>query len=78
MTISAVKKSNSHPDSDATLRSIMEGTAGAQGEHFFRSLVQYLAASLNVKASFVAERTTVQTLAVWVGDDHVLNFDFNI
>jgi len=82
MTISAVTKSNSYPDSDATLRSIMEGTAGAQGEHFFRSLVQYLAASLNVKASFVAEfdaeRTTVQTLAVWVGDDHVPNFDFNI
>ncbi len=82
MTISAVTKANSHPDSDATLRSIMEGTAGARGEHFFRSLVQYLAVSLNVKASFVAEfdaeRTTVQTLAVWIGDDHVPNFEFNI
>lgn len=70
------------PDSDATLRSIMEGTAGAQGEHFFRSLVQYLAVSLNVKASFVAEfnaeRTNVLTLAVWVGDQHVPNFEFGI
>ena len=82
MNGSATTKSKLQPDSDATLRSIMEGTAGAQGEHFFRSLVQYLAVSLNVKASFVAEfdaeRTTVQTLAVWIGDDHVPNFDFNI
>lgn len=70
------------PDSDATLRSIMEGTAGTKGEHFFRSLVQYLAISLNVKASFVAEfnaeRTSVFTLAVWVGDQHVPNFEFDI
>ncbi len=69
-------------DSDTTLRSIMEGTAGSQGEHFFRSLVQYLAVSLNVKASFVAEfnaeRTNVLTLAVWVGDQHVPNFEFGI
>jgi hypothetical protein len=60
----------------------MEGTASASGEHFFRSLVQYLAASLDVKASFVAEfnaeRTLVQTLAVWVGDQHVPNFEFDI
>ena len=70
------------PDPDATLRSIMEGTAGASGEHFFRSLVQYLAVSLNVKSSFVAEfkaeRTLVQTLAAWVGDQHVPNFEFDI
>ena len=82
MTISTATKTKPEPDSDATLRSIMEGTSKAQGEHFFRSLVQYLAVSLNVKASFVAEfdaeRTTVQTLAVWIGDDHVPNFDFNI
>jgi len=67
---------------DATLRSIMEGTAGASGEHFFRSLVQYLAVSLGVKASFVAEfnaeRSKVLTIAVWVGDQHVPNFVFDI
>jgi len=72
----------SQPDTDATLRSIMEGTAGSQGEHFFRSLVQYLAVSLNVKASFVAEfnseRTKVFTLAVWVGEQLVPNFEFDI
>lgn len=67
-------------DSHATLRSIMEGTARADGEHFFRSLVQYLAIALRVKASFVAafsaQRTKAQTLAVWVTDDHVPNFEF--
>lgn len=69
-------------DPDATLRSIMEGTAGAKGDHFFRSLVQYLAISLKVKSSFVAEfspeRTHVHTLAVWVNSEHVPNFDFGI
>lgn len=65
---------------DATLRSIMEGTAGAQGEHFFRSLVQYLAASLEAKTAFVAqinaERTGVRTLAVWSHGQHHDNYDF--
>jgi transcriptional regulator with GAF, ATPase, and Fis domain len=69
-------------DPDATLRSIKEGTAGASGELFFRSLVQYLAVSLNVKLSFVAEfnadRTLVQTLAVWLDKQHVPNFEFDI
>ncbi len=78
----AAKRTPMTPDPDATLRSIMEGTAGASGEHFFRSLVQYLAVSLNVKSSFVAEfnpeRTRVQTLAVWVDGQHVPNFDFGI
>ncbi|MCA8987437.1 MAG: sigma 54-interacting transcriptional regulator [Planctomycetaceae bacterium] len=69
-------------DPDATLRSIMEGTAGARGDHFFNSLVQYLAISLKVKSSFVAEfnpeRTHVHTLAVWVNGALVSNFQFDI
>src|SRR5262249_17933503 len=76
------KRQQKSPDPDATLRSIMEGTAGAKGEHFFRSLVQYLAVSLDVNMSFVAEfnaeRTQVHTLAVWRGDQHVVNFAFEI
>lgn len=78
----ATLDSEMSPDPDATLRSIMEGTAGASGTRFFRSLVQYLAASLGVKAAFVAEfsadRSQVSTLAVWVGDDFVPNFEFGI
>ncbi|MEW4490944.1 sigma 54-interacting transcriptional regulator [Thalassoglobus sp. JC818] len=80
--LTTTELSDASIDTDATLRSIMEGTAGARGDHFFRSLVQYLAISLKVKSSFVAEfsadRSHVQTLAVWVGDKHVSNFDFDI
>lgn len=76
------KPASNHVEPDTTLRSIMEGTAGARGDHFFRSLVQYLAISLKVKSSFVAEfspeRTHVHTLAVWVDCEHVPNFDFGI
>lgn len=65
---------------DATLRSIVEGTAACRGEHFFRSMVQYLALSLHVKVSFIAEfsadRSIVRTLAVWVEDRHLENFEF--
>ena len=49
MTSSQTQTPRLHVDPDATLRSIMEGTATAKGDHFFRSLVQYLAVSLNVK-----------------------------
>lgn len=68
------------PTVDATLRSIMEGTASARGDHFFHALVRYLAASLGVRAAFVArlnpDRISVRTLAVWVRDGHLDNFDF--
>ena len=70
------------PAVDSTLRSIMEGTASARGEHFFRSLVQYLAISLNAKTAFVAqinaERTGVRTLAVWSSGEHRDNYEFQL
>lgn len=75
-------KATDIPGPDATLRSIMEGTAQTQGEDFFRSLVQYVAVSLGVKAAFVAQftqqNTTAQTLAVWIDDQHVPNFEFEL
>ena len=70
------------PRSDATLRSIMEGTAGERGEQFFRSLVQYLAISLQAKSAFAAElnddRTRVRTLALWIEDRHADNIEFEL
>lgn len=64
----------------AALRAIVQGTAAIRGEHFFQSLVQYLAISLGVKASFAGEITSdrllVRTLAAWVGDCFVDNFTF--
>ncbi len=80
--MTALPMAESNADLDTTLRSIMEGTAGASGDRFFRSLVQYLAISLGAKASFIAQfnadRSQVQTLAVWIGQQHVPNFDFDI
>lgn len=65
---------------DVTLRTIMEGTATARGENFFRSLVQYLAISLKVDVAFVAQftpdRAMVQTLSVWIGGHHTENIKF--
>ena len=65
-----------------TLRSIVEGTASAKGEHFFDSLVQYLAVSLNVDVAFVSrfvtDRSEVQTLSVWMVDTHGENFSFQL
>lgn len=65
---------------ETTLRSIMEGTATARGERFFRTLVQYLAVSLRVKAAFIAEfvdnQMVAQTRAFWVGNSHVDNIEF--
>jgi PAS domain S-box-containing protein len=51
------------------LRSILEGTARATGEEFFRSLVRNLAQALRVSYGFVAEvlpaSSHVRTMAVW-------------
>ncbi|MCA9077608.1 MAG: sigma 54-interacting transcriptional regulator [Planctomycetaceae bacterium] len=70
------------PALETTLRSIVEGTAAARGEPFFRSLVQYLAASLDAKVAFVAEflseQDVLRTLAVWVGDEHRSNYEFEL
>jgi PAS domain S-box-containing protein len=48
---------------------IVEGTSGATGEQFFRSLVRHLASALGVKFAFVAEIVGefARTLAVWSG-----------
>ncbi|QDU07739.1 sigma 54-interacting transcriptional regulator [Gimesia aquarii] len=78
----AESANTSEPAVDGTLLSIVQGTASERGEHFFESLVQYLAVSLKVKAAFVAEfnaeRTAVQTLAVWVGGHLEENFQFEL
>jgi PAS domain S-box-containing protein len=69
------------PDSDsrvdaaelATLRAIVEGTAGATGEEFFRALVRNLSHATGVPNAFVAEfagaATRIRSLAFWTGGD---------
>ncbi|MEM8963287.1 MAG: ATP-binding protein, partial [Acidobacteriota bacterium] len=53
------------------LRAIVEGTAGAVGEAFLRSLTRHLALALEADYAMVAEihGETVRTRAVWAGND---------
>ena len=65
---------SSDPSSDSplaeidALRAIVEGTAGASGEDFFRALVRNLAMAMGVRYAFIAEflpPTRVRTRAYW-------------
>ena len=64
------------------LRRIVEGTASATGEEFFRSLVRNLASALKVPYAFVSEFTgetpRVRTLAFWKGKDFLDNFEYDL
>lgn len=69
--------------SEQTLRSIVEGTASATGDDFFRSLVCHLAEALQVRYAFITEcadsqHTCVRTLAFWIGTDFGENFEYNL
>src|SRR4051794_15618385 len=57
----------------AALRAIVEGTARSTGDAFFKSLVKYLAAAIDVHYAFVAEfagptKTRARTLGYWFRD----------
>ncbi|MBX7222091.1 MAG: sigma 54-interacting transcriptional regulator [Blastocatellia bacterium] len=69
------------PD-DALLRRLVEVTATAVGEQFFRALVKQLALALPVGYAFVAEfaetNTRVRTLAYWGKEDFRANVEFNL
>ncbi|MEM7234141.1 MAG: sigma 54-interacting transcriptional regulator [Planctomycetota bacterium] len=75
-------ENRSRDDLSGTLRSIVEGTASITGELFFRTLVRYLAKSLDAKYAFLAEfrgsRTRIRTRAVWSGDDWGENFEYEL
>jgi PAS domain S-box-containing protein len=59
-------------DVDAALRTILEGTATATGEEFFKALVKKLAAVLNTHGAWVTEyfpeSRRLKALAFWMGD----------
>jgi PAS domain S-box-containing protein len=56
-------------DDDIALRAIVEGVEAETGDRFFASLVQHLAAALQVQYAFVSElssdRRSFRTLALW-------------
>jgi PAS domain S-box-containing protein len=64
------------------LRAIVEVTASATGEEFFRSLVKNLAKALGVENAFVAEfagrPSRVRTLAYWLDGRHGENLEWDL
>ncbi len=70
-------------DENAILRHIMEGTATATGEHFFRALVEHLASAVQTHSAWVTEyipaTRQLHALAFWshghVAEDFYLDID---
>ncbi len=70
-------------DSLRILRSIAEGTAAVTGSDFFASLVHHLAEALDASYAFVthykgAPEKMARTLAFWMKDKQVDNFEYDI
>ena len=69
-------RTNSRASNNDALRRIVEGTAGATGREFFRSLARHLAGVLGYRYAVVAELVSpkparLHTLAVWDEDSDV-------
>ncbi len=63
------------------LRAIVEGTAAATGDAFFRTLVKHLAAVLDVKYAFVAEflgDNRARSMAFWFKDGLADNVEWDL
>ena len=68
---------------EEALQLIVQGTASATSNEFFRDCVHHLAKVLGVRYAFVAEvannaKTRVRTLAFWKGEDFRENFEYNL
>jgi PAS domain S-box-containing protein len=80
------KTSNIETPPDATelaaLRMIVEGTAQATGEDFFRSLTRNLSVATGVGNAFIAEfaesKSRVRTLAFWMGGAFAQNQEWDL
>lgn len=88
-TDTAYRVAGSHTDiterkqREQALQLIVEGTASATGNEFFRSCVRYLAQVLGVRYAVVSKlanhtKTRVQTLAFWTGEDFGENFEYDL
>ena len=69
--------------SDLMLRKIDEGTAAVTGLAFFPSLVKSLAEALQTRYGFISRfvegtRTRVRTLAFWIGNGFLDNFEYDL
>lgn len=69
------------PDELAALRAIVEGTARAVGDDFFRVLVQQLATTLHANHAFVSEfipPDKIRTIAFWSGGAIADNIEYEL
>ncbi len=69
-------------DFEQALLSVVQGTSWTVGEDFPRSLVQQLAAALQVRFAFLAElhptiKKRARLLAIWEGTGYGENFDYD-
>ena len=65
--------------SSGVLRILVEGTAAATGEDFFRSLARHAAQALHARYAFVAETLSPmesRSLAYWEGSDFGAGFSY--
>jgi PAS domain S-box-containing protein len=69
-------------DVDASLRTILEGTATETGERFFAALVENLARALNTHGAWVTEYLEdcrrIRALAFWMGGQWIHDFETDI
>jgi PAS domain S-box-containing protein len=69
-------------DEEAALRAVVEGTASATGEEFYRQLCRNLASALDTHGAWVTEyepqRERLRALAFWFGDGFVEDFEYAI
>jgi len=79
LVVVAARDISERKRADLAFREVVEGTAAATGEGFFRSLVQHLAAALGIRYVFVgrlADSESVDTIAVWAADAHAEDFSY--
>ena len=69
-------------DVDASLRTVLEGTATETGERFFAALVENLARALNTHGAWVTEyleeSRRIRALAFWMGGQWIHDFETDI
>ncbi len=68
---------------EKALQAIVEGTASATGDEFFRSFVRHLATALQCSFTFIAELvdpagTRARTISLWMGDHYAENFAYTM
>ena len=70
-------------ESEQTLRAIVDSTSSLTGEALFQSSVKFLAESLGIRFSFIAEKdandaSAIKTIAIWDTDHIIDNFSYAI